>query len=360
MVTTLSPRLVTRGQKTKSSHEIKIRPRMEGARIGVDWVQNTFHPKDSVIEDTFGAVEPYRMLAAVQCELSEILGCDPADWQELDAGHNGYMRARLGPRGARIDYEPVGRIDFNVTLPGKACALAGEVGLRRWMLFSLMHGGESATRIDVDIDDYDKAVSPGQVVIALQGPDAVTHADKGLVQIGFKVRSNEVTGATTYLGAASSRQRMRVYDKELESKGQVPCIRWELTCRKEAAQTLMQQLAHMDWNRVIPDRLVSFIDFREHSSSSKIELRQRCEWFHALVRHAEKAEVYLEGVPKTVHNVLAWLELSIGPSLAMARQYWGKTYRGPLKDLMDKGQSNWKPRHTKLLQDAGVSLGALA
>ena len=71
-----------------------------------------------------------------------------------------------------------------------------------------------------------------------------------------------------------------------------------------------------------------------------------------------KAQVYVAGVPKTVHDTVRWLRDAIAPTLAVARQYWGNNYRATLTDLMNEGRERWKPRHVKL--DAGVRLGALA
>ena len=85
------------------------------------------------------------------------------------------------------------------------------------------HGGKP-TRCDVALDDYRRIVSPGEVHETLQGPDVVTHAQKVLTQQGGVVGSRDLTGATVYLGAPGSRQRIRVYDKGLESGGEMDCV----------------------------------------------------------------------------------------------------------------------------------------
>lgn len=89
-----------------------------------------------------------------------------------------------------------------------------------------------------------------------------------------------VRGATVYLGAPSSRQRLRVYDKYKESQGKTNSIRWELQCREQAAESMLHQLAEAGdgWPIAARNRLVAFIDFREAGTESHTDRRPRLKW----------------------------------------------------------------------------------
>jgi len=156
-----------------------------------------------------------------------------------------------------------------------------------------------------------------------------------------------------YLGAPSSRQRLRVYDKGLESGGEMDCVRWELESRKEAAQTMAVALAYQDWGEVMTSRLVGFVDFRDADSHSEIENRQRLPWFQLLVGMARKASAYLPKVPRTVEQVVEWIDLAIGPTLAVAMKFWQGDL-APLSRILRHGEIRWKPRHKAMVAALGI------
>jgi len=308
-------------------------------KLSLDWYSVTVHPTEEIPVDV-----PQIQLAA-----SLALGCEPGDWVETPSGAYGYQKGMVGPGGARLWWDAPGRDDFHVSFPGQACQLAGQDRLVSFLRYTLGHGGK-ATRCDTAIDDYGRIVEPVKVLETLQGPDAVTHAKKLLTQRGGVVGSKELTGATEYLGAPGSRQRLRVYDKGLESCGEMDCIRWELESRKEAAETMAIALAYQSWGEVMASRLVGFVDFREADSHSEVEKRQRLAWFQDLVGLVSKASAYLPKAAKTALDVVGWLDRSIGPSLAVAMKYW-KGDLAPLSDLLDRGERRFKPRHRVMVAE---------
>jgi len=318
------PPQLTGGQKT-----------VEGVVVGVDWVSVTF-PGD---------------LDRVLLMVSLALGCEAGDWVELEHGSYGYRQGQVGPGGAKVWWDAPGRDDVHVSLPGQACGVVGHERLKKY-LWQVTAAGGKATRLDVAVDDYARTVSPGDVLRALQGPDRVTHARDYLTQQGGRVGSSELTGATVYLGAPSSRQRLRVYDKGLESGGEMNCVRWELQSRKEAAETMVQVLADQDWGAVVASRLVGFVDFREAAAHSEMEKRPRVSWFKELVGLVEKASAYLPKPARTVEEVVEWLGRAVGPTLAVAMQFW-KGDLGPLTKIIREGQGRWKPKHKAMLVAAG-------
>jgi len=314
-----------------------------GVQLSLDWYSVTLHPSS---EAPFGVPE-------VLLATSLPLGCEPGDWVETESGSYGYQKGLVGPGGARLWWDAPGRDDIHVSLPGQACQLAGRERLVSFLRFCLGHGGKP-TRCDTAIDDYRRVVSPGQVLETLQGPDVVTHAQKVLTQQGGVVGSRDLTGATVYLGAAGSRQRLRVYDKGLESAGELDCIRWELESRKEAAETMAVALAYQNWGEVMASRLVGFVDFRDAYSHSEVERRERLPWFQLLVGLARKASAYLPKVPRTAEQVVEWLDNAIGPTLAIAMKFW-KGDLAPLTDIIGRGEGRWKPKHRAMLAVAGIN-----
>jgi len=291
-----------------------------------------------------------RLRDTVQLALSIALDCSPEDWIPLDFGSHGYQSAIAGPGGARIDYDAKGRWDFNVSLPGAACRRVGGQRMISLLRFCFEYGGK-ARRIDVCIDDFGHTVSPSMVMTAAQGPDIVTKVKQGRVIQGFDIHSDELTGQTVYFGSPTSRRQMRVYDKNLESDGEIDSVRWEMQERDESAETLLGDLAYQPWQKIIPMRVVSFVDFRDYESHSEVERRERLDWFKAFVGSVERANVYLAQAVGTVRDKIDWIRRTIAPMLAVAMDYW-KGDTAELWDIVADGKSRWKPRHRALLAEA--------
>lgn len=305
----------------------------------IDWLAATLKPTD---EAPCG-------VELVQTAASLALGCALDDWVELEYGAYGYQQAMVGPGGARLMWDAPGRQDAHLSLPGKACGVAGREGVRTLLRFVQLHG--KPTRIDLAMDDFERVVSPDQVDAELRGPDAVTHAREALTIRGHAVRSEDLTGATIYLGSPSSRQRLRVYDKGLESHGAIDAVRWELQLRAEAAESLIPQLlASPDsFGQVFASRLVTFLDFRDRAAHSEVEKRPRLAWFERLVGLARKVAIYPAAVVRTVDHVAAWVDRQVAPSLAVLLTAWGGDI-DRLVVMATVGRERWKPKHRAMLE----------
>jgi DNA relaxase NicK len=215
----------------------------------------------------------------------------------------------------------------------------------------------NATRCDLNLDDYAKVVTPLQVEAYAQGPDIVTHVRRGMTQRGFGIGTKETTGVTVYIGQPSSRQRLRVYDKGLESNGEIDAVRWELISQKEAAQTLLLRLGSdrtgkpfREWGELFSERLVSFVDFRIATDDLyDLRNRRRCPWFVKLVDAAKKASSYVPKLPRKIDDVVSWVTKAVGPSLKMLATFWDGN--GIIEDII-RG-SELKPKHRAILARSG-------
>jgi len=113
-----------------------------GIQIGLDW-----------LEVTVRSVENKRLsVDQVQLAVTVALGAGLGDWVQMEHGVHGYRRAMVGPGGAQIWFDALGRTDIHFSLPGKACQIAGESRLRHLLIFALAHGGKG-TRCDINLDD---------------------------------------------------------------------------------------------------------------------------------------------------------------------------------------------------------------
>lgn len=200
-----------------------------------------------------------------------------------------------------------------------------------------------ATRVDLAADDWARRVQPEQVRDALQSGDGVTHT-----RSRHWYQDLATGGGTLYVGAASSRQRLRVYDKAVESGGRIAAVRWEMQTRDETAQTLPGDLAMGNWGAIWASRVVQLIDFRDRRQTERPGRCRRSEWFSGLVGDAAKARVYDPKPPRTVEEVKAWIDKQVAPSLAavVAASGGDMDY---MSHLVLIGRRRWKGKHRALL-----------
>ena len=327
-----------------------------GAQISVDWLSLTFKTEmnfERSYVDPDGAVTWFDQLDEVKRAVWAGSGIETSEWVDQPHGWNGYQQSSIAPGGALLAWNAIGRDDYHVSLPGQACGMFSEVSMRSFLRYS-QNKNAKCTRLDINLDDYDRIVSPLQVEQAAQGPDIVTHVHRGMTQRGFAIGTEETTGVTVYIGQPSSRQRLRVYDKGLESNGEIDAVRWELQSRAEAAETLLPLLgvfndgSLLSWGETFSSRLVSFVDFRnseDHPTDAR--QRKRLDWFTALVGSAEKASAYPPRKPRYIEDVESWVEKSVGPSLRLLMEHWQDDNLTELRRIM--AEAHLKPKHEAIL-----------
>ena len=334
-----APNPITWGQKTRFTPSEK-----SSCVVSVDNFSVTFHPSEdsrpseiqAAIDDVIGVV-------------SDVLNSDPADWIGLDYGGLGYRDGVLGAEGARLLFNPANGTHFNLSLPGKACRRAGNSRLKDFFNYCAEAGGK-ARRIDLALDDYEKLITPEQVEEEFHGPNAVTHCRTILGVQESKRGHPEAAGATRYLGAPSSARRLRVYDKFVESGGEIDAIRWELQERKRAAEKSHSDLINGEWGKVIRDRLVGHIDFRIRESKVKVEDRIRWEPYERLMDKAERADAYFPTEIKTMEEFEDYYKRHQGPGLALILEAHDGDL-GAIFDIARYGKEHWKPKHYKQLNN---------
>jgi len=232
------------------------------------------------------------------------------DW--VDARHrklkvvryDGRYLYQRGPLGFRLDQDRVGSEDSEghrwpfafALFPGKLCQHIGTGNLMRLVAQLTEKYGErvKVTRIDLAVDDYGQAFTPAWFAQQLIGHrDIVAHdqaplADGVVTSINRQQAMSYTTRERTcYLGRTKSHRYLRVYDKELESGGEIKATRLELQLRDEAAcQAVTGLLEARDLGSAMVAQVSAFVDFRVVSGDGDrrhSDRWKRCEWWEKLV-----------------------------------------------------------------------------
>ncbi|MBI2723996.1 MAG: replication initiation factor domain-containing protein [Chloroflexi bacterium] len=230
----------------------------------------------------------------------------PGDFVELPRGRYGFEQQAVGPQGALV-LRSKRRRDVHVSLPGKWCRSIDEPTMRFVLLYASLRGHVS--RCDLAADDWSKRVTPADVYDAMERKEGATHCRD------WSFYRNNKGGMTCTIGAASSLQQLKVYDKNVESRGNIDAIRWEIMARDEAAESLVALAYKRRWGKLWASRVVQMVDFRDRSVSAIPQRCPRLPWFASLVGDAKKARVYDPTPPRSLDDLDQWIEHQVGPSL---------------------------------------------
>lgn len=101
------------------------------------------------------------------------------------------------------------------------------------LLSLLLDRGCQLSRIDLAYDDFSKEIRPKQYLGWWFNGQITTKFHK----VNLTACMSEV-GHTFYLGSRSTGKMLRIYDKDIESKGEVDCVRYEFELHSRYAQEM--------------------------------------------------------------------------------------------------------------------------
>ena len=220
---------------------------------------------------------------------------------------------------------------------------------------SAMYGGE-CKRFDVALDDYAKAIPLDQVESDIRasnvsGVRSFTITESGRI-------GESATGKTIALGSPQSDKRLVIYDKSVESDGQIDAIRMEVRFRDKKADLAFKGWIDFDAGAVdlaAPGYLAALVTgavkFCDRSQGDKnIDRCPMLPWWAALVeRAAQGIRVAVPRVVKTLEKSMEWVDSQVGPTLAMLSLALGETF-GPMIDaVVTCSMERLRPRHHAII-----------
>ncbi len=136
-------------------------------------------------------------------------------------------------------------------------------------------------------------------------------------------------GETVYFGARGkdgAGKFLRCYGKDLESKGEVDSIRWEVEFSKERANIVFFQLAMSPDITGFATNLAMFIggaiDFIECNGNRR-DTRDRLAFWEQILDALGAAVVRNPKPDQSIETAMNWVEVSVTPSLEKIRRAIG-------------------------------------
>lgn len=279
--------------------------------LGVDWLAGTFK------SDVFQQIQ------------SLVRGTFQQEFLKDEFSMRWYERALCTPQKITFAWQPrqggvVGqRNECYLSIPGSALAQVSHLHVLR-LCKSLQSLAFSCSRLDARLDDYSKTVTPALAYSAWSDGNIS----------GFQVhkwtssgRAGDPSGETLSLGrrgSGGSGKFLRIYDKFIQSAGEIDATRVELEMSARWSKNAFETICSIDEDSVelLPQILAGYIsgavDFVDKSVDPEHLSRcPRLDWWEAIVGEFVKFKSSRLLIPQTFERAKKWLVKQVAPTFAM-------------------------------------------
>jgi hypothetical protein len=210
------------------------------------------------------------------------------------------------------------------------------------------------TRFDIALDDYGKRLDFDAVISSLKQKDYFYVNSYDIRESGK--RTTDERGRTIYMGSRESSKMLRLYDKSVESDGEVDAYRLELVLKGEHANLVGDAWCKMVLepeyvvSRWLSSLVVGAIDFRQRVDKN----RERCpvlNWWADFCAALDASGLRLV-LPKKegcLVRTMDALEFQYGPTFAMIAQVLGDAFLPYIDQLKQAGKERLSNRHRAII-----------
>lgn len=322
---------------------------------GVHWLRNSFEQKD---------MEQIKQFTCYLFGESEL--------REDVRGHFGYAHRMEWLSGVSLNFDDpdmvksVHRGCVTLDCPGKALDELSPRNLLLLLEFCQRSGG-NCTRLDAFFDDFDKVIMPsdfGEIVRRrdFTGLKRWTRIESGKFddllhdEIAFGGRGRKGNG--TYL---------RIYDKNLESDGDIDSVRYEVEFTRKKAAKAQKMLVQanrdndVDGFACMCGRLVTgCIDFVHRTGEKHVSRLSRLDfWAELIARIGEGIRIRIARKIDSVTTKISWVENSVSTTLGFLRRVFvsDRVFDKWLKDVCRDGDARMKPALQRIADVNEFSIG---
>lgn len=245
-----------------------------------------------------------------------------------------FTRSRSGARGMYYESINLGQLGlslsfnkstwddtcmYRIVLPGKLLA-ATPLTATYGFLLTLRKMGARCTRFDWAIDDYAKRLSVADMQKMAEAGCYYGARSHMLYQSARKRALPTDIARTIYIGATDGTQRVCIYDKTVESNGEIDAIRIEYRYYDQKADYFFNRLLD-NYKAGIPPNDISQCcvgrigftpsDNIPESITNLVEL-----WAELVAALGEPIKTTFPKRPRTVEEKEAWIERQVIPTIA--------------------------------------------
>lgn len=215
---------------------------------------------------------------------------------------------------------------ITLDVPGSACEELTAPDLLLLMQY-IRELDDKCTRIDVFFDDYERVVSLEELRTAIDKHDFSDFriASKNQTLDRTKKRNGGVTyDAVSFgrRGSAGAGKYLRIYDKNLESKGEENCIRWEVEFTQHYADKVFKILSGADGNlevfAIACGALIGgCMKFVHRNGDKNITRLDLYDWWEEIAKNLGVLRVRIAKKKNTLTGMMEWTERQVSQTLAV-------------------------------------------
>jgi len=275
----------------------------------------------------------------------------------------GYDRMYHWPNGVKIMYDTDDdkarlhnrRAYFEC--PGKACDELTPPDLVLVMeIFKEAFEGRGE-RIDIYLDDFARHIEPQDLQSVIMRKDYSRFRQFHLMQ-SFD-HGNELIYDAIVFGSRKKgwEKQLEVYDKNLESKGEKNCIRWEAKFREDKADTILTKLVGTAGNLdafalLCGSIVVGSITFLHRIDGVRnLERLDEYEFWGLLKEGLQDLRIRSKKKVNTVTGIVSWVERQVAPNFACLSKVFKsqKVFYSWILDLLHDGESRLNPNQLHIV-----------
>lgn len=219
--------------------------------------------------------------------------------------------------------------EMRIVLGGKVLSKASSADVLDFSQIMLHMYQARCTRFDAAIDDYAKILSLDEVRKAQLDGNFAHVSSTSYYESGE--RGKRERGITIGMGARQSEAYQRIYDKNVESSGEIDAIRMETEFKGDKAQYLFEQFCEYDLEKVseayryIAGAAIGTVRYCDRSSEDKnLDRLVDLPWYAKFCQRVGNGfRVKLRKKVATLSDKIGWVKKAVVPSLAEIKAYMG-------------------------------------
>jgi len=183
----------------------------------------------------------------------------------------------------------------------------------------------NCTRFDWAVDDFDHSLSMDELADACERGDYSGANSHRYFQ--RKKRGHYEIGRTIYLGSSQSDKQIRIYDKNIESKGQVNSIRYEIQWRGILAAAAFKALSEVSATeegcKKISMLALGGCHFYEKRNQVLSRSKSLANWEEFVRKVGGSVKLSARRVQPLISDKIRWVESQVVRTLALISQVKG-------------------------------------
>jgi len=327
------------------------------SNTGVKWTKDEIKPVFEVGIDWIAGTTNESRSTELMAELGQFFTDEFVD-QERGVGF--YQESYKSTLGILVGLKPHGtdRDDCYFSIPGSVVGAIAHERIHELVRLLIYKYDFHFSRMDLKLDDYSKTITPELAYAAIRDNE------NGESVSGFRayqwIESNHkkgIVGNTLNLGRLGNKgsgKYLVIYNKAIESNGEIDATRMELRLSGDtvkSAATLFAAVPVEDIGKYIFDIITSSVDFINRDESKRLDRAVRLNWWAIIADGREKIKLSGIHIKSTLDGAKRWVHNQVAPILATIvnafanEQDWNDWFW----DVVMNGEKRMQERHHALV-----------